>query len=240
MRWVLGYASALCVLILIVSQSVIFPTFFMPFFRWQYRITDENGLNTADIIGMEMDDLLRVTREKLEYMRGRRGSMVDITAEVWTTPQVPASRVYGESFFTPLEIRHMEDVLDLYTLLFIVRNVAFFVLVALVLGMILLRVSVLPVLAKCCREVLAGFLILVFITGIVIAIDFERAWNVFHLIFFNNDYWMLNPRVDLQISMVPLRFFIHISIFVGGLALVACGGVITWATLHLRQRRGRL
>jgi hypothetical protein len=116
----MGYVAALCVLVLVVSQSVIVPTFFLPFFNWQYT-----RMETAEEIGIAHKDLMRVTTELLDYMRGRRESLHGITAEVFGFHEI-ASRTYGQNFFTPREIRHMVDVRVLYEQLFTVRNVAFF------------------------------------------------------------------------------------------------------------------
>jgi len=221
----MGYGIAVCVLLIIISQSIIFPTFFMPFFTWQYE-----RLDVAETIQVEEDELMRVTTELLDYMRGRRESLEDIYAVV-----------AGEErrFFSDIEIRHMIDVLDLYNIAFMIRNIAFFVLVGLILGMALLKYNVLHIICRCCREVQTGFLILAGIVVGLIAINFERAFDIFHYIFFNNDYWILDPRVDLLINMVPIYFFIHISIFIGLLLLLASAVIIIASTIYLRRTRDR-
>jgi len=227
MRWVMGYVAALCVLVLVISQSVIIPTFFMPFFNWHY-----NRTGIPESLGMTHDDLMDVTAELLAYMRGRRDSLEGITAHA------EGFRVYGENFFTQREIDHMIDVRMLYDILFIVRNVAFFLLVALILGMILLKHKPLFLLSRCCREVMTGFLILTIIMAILISIDFERSWDLFHYVFFFFDYemlWRLTPYRDLMINMVPLNFFLNISIFIGALLAVAAAAIIVASTVYLRR-----
>lgn len=240
MRWVMGYVAALCVLVMIVSQSVIIPTFFMPFFQWHYNRADaRTGLDIAETIGISHEDLMRVTTELLDYMRGRRDSLEGITAEV-VGREARASRSYGENFFSTTEIRHMVDVRVLYDRLFMVRNVAFFLLIALVLGMVILRCKPLFLLSRCSREVLAGFLIIMMIMAGIISINFERSWDLFHYIFFRGDaanYWRLTPFVDLMINMYPLHFFLNISIFVAVLIAVMFGAVIVGASLYLRHLR---
>ena len=223
MRWVMGYGIAVCLLLIIVSQSIIFPTFFMPFFSWQYE-----RLDVATTVQMEEEELMRVTRDLLDYMRGRRESLVDVYGVV---------AGYERRFFSDIEIRHMIDVLLLYNVAFMIRNIAFFVMVGLLLTMALVKYPVAAVAARCMREVLIGFLSLTAILTVVIAINFERAFDTFHHIFFNNDYWILDPRVDLLINMVPLGFFIHISIFIALLLLAKCAVVIIAASLYLRRKR---
>ncbi|MCL2286617.1 MAG: TIGR01906 family membrane protein [Firmicutes bacterium] len=221
MRWIMGYCIAICLLLVIISQSIIFPTFFMPFFTWQY-----NRLGVAETVQMEKDELMRVTTDLLDYMRNRRDSLEDVYAIVAGQER---------RFFSDIEIRHMIDVLDLYNVAFMIRNIAFFVMVGLILCMILLKYRVLYVLARCCREVLTGFMILSAILVGLIAINFERAFDIFHVIFFNNDYWILDPRVDLLINMVPIYFFIHISIFIALLLVLSSAVIIVTATVYLRH-----
>jgi len=217
----MGYLAALCLLVLIVSQSVIIPTFFMPFFRWQYA-----RIGVAETIQVTDEELMRVTVELLDYMRARRDSIEDVYAIVAGQER---------RFFSDIEIRHMIDVRVLYDWLFIVRNVAFFMFVGLILGMILMKHRVLYVLTRCSREIMTGFLILSVIMIGVIAIDFDRAFEIFHLIFFDNDYWILDPRVDLLINMVPLTFFIHISIFIALILGLVPVAVIVASTIYLKR-----
>jgi integral membrane protein (TIGR01906 family) len=90
-------------------------------------------------------------------------------------------------------------------------------------------------LARCTREVLAGFLLLLSLLAIVIAVDFDNAFTIFHLLFFNNDLWILDPSVDLLINMVPLPFFIDISIFIGALFMGLSLAVMGLCSLYLRK-----
>jgi integral membrane protein (TIGR01906 family) len=207
------------------------PTFFMPFFGWHY-----NRSETAETIGIERDDLMYATSELLDYMRGRRDSLEGITAEVVGRDEI-ASRTYGQNFFSATEIRHMLDVRALYDQVFIVRNVAFFFLFALVLGMYLIKENPFFLLSRCAREVLTGFWVIMMVMAGVIAINFDRSWTIFHHIFFRGDaanYWRLTPFEDLMINMYPLEFFLNISIFFAGLVTIFSAVIIIIASLYLR------
>ena len=41
----------------------------------------------------------------------------------------------------------------------------------------------------------------------LISTDFTKYFTIFHLIFFDNDDWLLNPKTDLLINIVPEGFF---------------------------------
>ena len=236
---VFGYAFAAMVLFFIITQTVIFATFFTPFFEWQFERPREyrpfNGSNAVQTIGIEKDELMRVTTELLDYMRGRRDTLNGIQAVVM-----------GENreFFSDLEKRHMVDVRVLYDWVFAIRAVS----VSFVLGVIMflfairsklfstytggIPINQLAITAlRSTRQVITGFLSIAAITSIVIATDFARAWDFFHVIFFNNDYWMLTHRVDLLLDMVSLSFFLHISIMIGGIILAAGIAAVVFSTI---------
>jgi len=232
MKRVTGYLTALCLLILIISQSIIIVTFFMPFFHWQYdrprNYPPFNGRSAVETIGTPHEELMYVTTELLDYMRGRRHSLDGIRATV---------NGVEREFFSDLEKRHMIDVRVLYDILFAVRNIAFFLGTALLIGMILFKMPVLKPVLICSRHVLGGFLILAGLTAAIISINFDRAWTIFHLIFFNNDYWILTHQVDLLVDMVSLSFFLHICIFLGLLILVKSMAIIALGTVYLKRTK---
>ena len=225
MRHILGYITALCLLVLIISQSIIFPTFFMPFYRQQYA-----NQEIAEYIGMSEEDLMYVTVELLDYMRARRDDLDGIRATVNGEEQ---------EFFSERDKVHMIDVRVLYDQLFIVRNVAFFGFLGMILLMAITKSPVRHLLARCSREIMAGFLLLSALLAGVIAIDFDRAFEIFHLIFFDNDYWILFPPRDRLVMMVPLQFFINISIFIGILWAALPIIIIVAATIYLRYEANR-
>lgn len=39
------------------------------------------------------------------------------------------------------------------------------------------------------------------------ALDFDRAFVIFHKLFFRNDYWIFDPQVDPVINILPEAFF---------------------------------
>jgi len=226
MRLTIGYITALAITLLIFCQAIIIPSFFMPFFRHQFA-----SLGVAETIQVSDEDLMYVTVGLLDYMRGRRDTLDGITAVVAGVER---------EFYSDLEKRHMVDVRVLYDILFMVRNITVFVVIALILLMALFKYPILQTLARCTREVLTGFLILLALLVIVIVIDFDRAFYIFHRIFFDNDYWLLNPHVDLLINMVPIYFFIDISIFIAAIMVLVPIAISIAATLYLRNKNRRL
>lgn len=62
------------------------------------------------------------------------------------------------------------------------------------------------------------------ILGCIIAADFDKAFQVFHAVFFpGKDNWLFNPNKDEIIRIMPEQFFANCAIFIGvGLVVFAC------------------
>lgn len=52
-----------------------------------------------------------------------------------------------------------------------------------------------------------------------IIIAWEKLFITFHLLFFNNDYWIFDPSTDPVIMMLPNEFFMHCAIMILGLIM---------------------
>ncbi|MEG0752097.1 MAG: TIGR01906 family membrane protein [Oscillospiraceae bacterium] len=50
----------------------------------------------------------------------------------------------------------------------------------------------------------------------VIAVDFNRAFVLFHKLFFNNDMWIFDCRIDPIITILPEEFFLHCALIIAG------------------------
>lgn len=54
----------------------------------------------------------------------------------------------------------------------------------------------------------------------IFIIDFDSAFTAFHKIFFNNDYWIFNPRLDQIINILPQEFFYHCAVLILSLIML--------------------
>lgn len=153
---------------------------------------------------MTMEDLLVVTDEMMAYLRGNRADL-----HVFTT----LGGEYRE-FFNAREIAHMEDVRDLFIGGLNLRRLGLGITFAyaILLGIWCknnserknLLKSMVP--GSLCVGTGAFFAAALTIIAIF-ASDFSKYFVVFHLIFFDNDLWILNPATDLLINIVPEPFF---------------------------------
>lgn len=52
------------------------------------------------------------------------------------------------------------------------------------------------------------------------SINFNKVFNTFHAIFFNNDYWIFDIDKDPVINILPEAFFMHCAILIAALILI--------------------
>ncbi len=189
--------TALASILLIIGLLVVsIETFALnpDFFKSEYA-----KLNTASDIGITETDLTSVTQTLLDYTSGRIESL-DMQAEI----QGEMQEVFGER-----EKEHMVDVQALYLGARALRTWSLVIAaVLLILAFLIGRAKTLKSLCKSFLWVSAGFLIVIGAIGAYAAIDFTNFWISFHHIFFaGNDLWLLDPRTDVLIQMVPEQFF---------------------------------
>ena len=226
LRVAAGIVNAICLLLLSLYFAVQLPTFSLWFYEREF---EKNG--TYAQVHMEKEDLHAVTSHMILYMRG-----IEDGLNIETT-------VGGERrlFFSEREIHHMDDVRLLFDGGRMLRNVS--LALFLLTGAFLLwqKRDGWTAAMKCWRGAAFGLLGGFVVLGGVIAVSFSRAFTIFHEIFFNNDLWILDPRVDLLVNIVPTPFFIDIALFIGVVyaALLALTGIFAAAMLRNESQAKR-
>jgi len=80
------------------------------------------------------------------------------------------------------------------------------------------------------------------VVGILAAIDFDRAFVIFHTLFFpGKDNWIFDWRMDPIILILPQEFFRNCAILIGMLLLVWCVALVVtdlWLGKAMRPRCG--
>lgn len=73
--------------------------------------------------------------------------------------------------------------------------------------------------------------------GLLMAIDFDTTFILFHKLFFNNDYWIFDPVTDPVIKILPSEFFMHCALLI--IAVILLGSLILYlAYLLLKKYTG--
>jgi len=240
-----GGIHAACLILLVLLFAVQIPTFGMWFYRWQFGQIGADGRTTYERVGMEAEDLHAVTRHMLRYMRG---SLPDSAREIGVDrdfihlgePLLQIDTIVDgqpRPFFSDIEIRHMHDVFMLFRGGFILRDILLILLVLTTLAFLLVGRDDGRLLFKAWQYGAAGVAGgLVLLAGLI-ALNWQRAFHIFHEIFFRNDEWLLDARVDLLVNIVPYSFFVAMTVFIG--SFFGIGLLIMFILGKLLGGRGR-
>ena len=197
-----GIVTAFCLMIILFITSVEAVVYWTPgYFEKEYA-----KYNVLDSLpSMTMNDLLHVTDEMMDYLRGDRDDL-----HVTTT-------MGGEQreFFNEREIAHMKDVQVLFLKALSIRRVCLVLGAGLLILMAATKARMGRVLPPSLCMGTGLFFALITVLGLIISTDFTKYFIMFHHIFFSNDLWILDPATDMLINIVPEGFFSDTVLHIG-------------------------
>ena len=160
-----------------------------------------------DPYGFSTADRLVWAQYSIDYLLGK------ISHEELTRQTLPD----GSPLYNERELVHMLDVRNLTeVVLMIWRLTVIFFLLMLALAIRFHRIS------DWQRAIRNGskltFLIVLAIL-LYVALDFNRLFTQFHMLFFEGDSWLFHPS-DHLIRLFPLRFWQDLFIFIGAIILI--------------------
>lgn len=180
-------------------------------------------------VHMEMEDLMKVTREMMDYLRGDREDL-----------HIPTV-VGGErrEFFNEREILHMEDVRNLFLEGLRIRRFCLVFCLACLLVLFFLKTDWKKTFPRCIQWGTGLFFVLLAVLAAMVAGDFNKYFVIFHKIFFTNDLWLLDPSTDLLINIVPEPFFMDTAARIGlifGAFILVLLGVGTGVRIYFKKK----
>ena len=166
-------------------------------------------------LDMTMDDVMYVTHEMMDYLRGEGD-----TLSVMTTVEGKE-----QDFFNEQDRFHMGEVRDLFIGGLNIRLGACAAAVLCVLFLLFTRADIKKIIPRSYRIALGVTGAAVLLIGIAAVVDFNTVFVQFHHIFFDNDLWIFDPAEDYMIRMLPEGLFYDMvmrigAIFVAGLAVL--------------------
>lgn len=76
------------------------------------------------------------------------------------------------------------------------------------------------------------------IVGALAALDFDRAFVLFHALFFpGKDNWLFNPATDQIINILPQEFFRDCALLILSLLVLGCAALILWDLRRSKRPR---
>lgn len=216
-HWILGVILSFAVImILLISsfQAAMYMDF--SFYEKEYEKYD-----VLSDLNMKMEDVMYVTHEMMDYLKGDRENL-----EVITTVEGKE-----QDFFNEQDKLHMADVQGLFIGGLNLRTGSLIVLLVCLILLILTKGNWKYIIPR-------AFQIALGISGAAAAIlaflfsrDFTAAFTKFHEIFFTNDLWIFDPATDYMIRMLPEGLFFDFVIRIGGIfatgliLLLICSGI---------------
>jgi integral membrane protein (TIGR01906 family) len=189
-------------------------------FKWHYETHQ-----VTETTKMTVPDLMTVTSELLDYIKNKEDHMV-IKSNIDGVNQ----EVFGER-----EKAHMIDVKNLYIG---ARNIQWFSLFLLItfigFGVIKSKMAFSEILMRI-RYVMPFLLTIMVGIGLLFALDFNKYFTLFHELFFSNDLWLLDPKTDIMINMVPEVYFYTVVML--SLLLFLVGMIITVISVTVIGKR---
>lgn len=195
--YISGIAAAITLPIALLMLSVGLVTFDKDYYYKEYA-----KYEVAKVQSLSDKDLHVITDNLLGYLSGSRSDLNFV---------VDRDKGLNRDFFSVQDKAHMVDVKNMYAFLKILG----------VLSAIVLAFSLYEILRKpSYKENIHRFLgtgaivgILPFvILGILMAIDFNKYFILFHQIFFANDLWLMDPAVDNLVNIFSEGFFLDMAI----------------------------
>ena len=186
------------IVVFILSFSIAFPIYFRFFYFWQIKPL---GLDKM----YDIDTIKTAYNEVLNYLTLLSGEFS-----------------VGEFRYSVDGMQHFADCKKLFTL----NLIALLSSLTISIPLLLLRKK-LNICTRGKKSVffIAGLsLITIFIiVGIIVAIDFQSAFAVFHKIFFpNKKNWLFDPRYDEIINILPMEFFRNCAILIFSNIILLC------------------
>lgn len=199
-RFLLGIFLSFSLIFIILITSIEIAAYSdFSFYEKEYK---KYAVTTS--IGTSIPELMDITKDMMGYLKGDKENISDIRVNI--------NGVDDAFFFNEKEVAHMEDVKRLFTAATYIRYILIAVGIICIIFVKIFKGKISDFLPN---TLIFGTLFALCILGIlvfIIAGNFEKYFILFHYVFFENDFWMLNPATDNLINMVPQGFFIDISI----------------------------
>lgn len=214
-----------------LTQVILFITLPIAFLlvSFSYSVLDNNYFdmkfkenNIEQATGIEHKNLLKISEEILKYLKDERKDLI-IYEEV---------NGQKEQIFEDRELQHMKDVKKLFNYGFLIRNIS---IIMLIISISYLLIKDKIVLLKTIRASSIMGLVLIGILGIIMIFNFDKAFTIFHKILFTNDLWILNPKTDIMIQMLPLNFFIDLGFKIVKIFIIALLLIMLISNIILKQ-----
>ncbi len=171
--------------------------------------------------GFRIYEVSRVTGLSDDVLRQAAARLIHYFNFLADTPQMLVGHATGAQFelYHDYELIHLADVRILFAANSLMQAVS------LLLFLILISAGMahghrLGTLTGLRRGAL-GTLVLLVATGLLFMLDFGRMFTLFHVVAFDNPFWLLDPLTDYLVMLFPFGFWQDMFLFAGASTGVA-------------------
>lgn len=198
---------AILLMIFIISFAVVFTVFFKPLYYF-----DISYLNIDSISGLDVATIKENYRILINYQSIFYQGALNLPDFIMSN----AGQIHFE------EVKRIFEVLQVMMVVSGVAGITW---------------AIKRIKAKEYRFLrLAGLITIIIpcVIGFLAALDFNRAFVIFHQLVFRNDYWIFDYRTDPVITILPESFFMHCFILIV-LIVIILAGLCLWY-YHCKQK----
>lgn len=184
-------------IILVISLSLMFLVISIEnnAYNRSYFIKSFEKYNIEQATSKSMEELDVITIDIIKYLKNEGGNEL------------------LEPHFNEREILHMDDVQKLFDLERMIKYIT--IITSFLIILYFIKKEQILTLGKTLFYGLFSNYIVLSILGILLLLDFNKYFTYFHLIFFTNELWLLDPATDLMIQMLPEEFFFGMAKNIG-------------------------
>lgn len=211
---ILSVAQAVLIALVILSGAIALPILFRPFYYWHIA-----PYHLMDAVALTEEGVKTAYNEMMNYCIG--------ITNTFSAGQLP---------FSPEGASHFADVRRLFVLDLRVLSISALLLCAIMLWQRKKPVRLLGHTPGFWGAMGLGVSFVVI--GGLVALDFDRAFVIFHKLFFpGKDNWLFDGRKDPIIHMLPAEFFRNCAILIFVSILLSCGILVAY---DIKQKKTRL
>lgn len=180
------------ILIISISLSLLVLSIETSSYNKEYFIKSYEKYKIVEITEKSIEELSVITDDIILYLKGHGGDEL-------LNPH-----------FNEREVFHMRDVQDLFDLARAIKYAG--LIIAIVILVYFLYKKEFLFIGKTLLYGPFITYILLIVLALLVSTDFNKYFTYFHLVFFTNDLWLLDPKTDLMIQMLPEPFFMGMAI----------------------------
>ncbi|HHT97549.1 MAG TPA: TIGR01906 family membrane protein [Clostridiales bacterium] len=203
------YLIGLIFSMLFVSISVIITINFRPLYY-----IDIKFLSIEKVSGISKFDIIQNYNALMEFL----------------SPFYNGSLAFPTLSSSPEALQHFDEVKDIFILFYYIT----FALLSISIPITIYKTKKRDFQYLFASSIISIVLPIVFTS--MIFINFQKAFVLFHKLFFKNDNWLFDPNLDPVINILPSEYFMHCALLI--ILLILLFSFISFVIYKNNKRRG--